>query len=106
MGPMVVAILQISPGHRGGHGLPRGPELYCRVHQLADERQVRQPLAGDVYIAATSTGLFVLPLYFIGVGDNLWRWAVGLGAVPALIILVLRLIYIDESPIWAAYDQG
>ncbi|MDQ3911627.1 MAG: MFS transporter [Actinomycetota bacterium] len=58
------------------------------------------------FIAATSTGLFVLPLYFIGVGDNLWRWAVGLGAVPALIILVLRLIYIDESPMWAAYNQG
>jgi MFS transporter, putative metabolite transport protein len=58
------------------------------------------------YIAAASTGLFALPLYFIGVGDNLWRWAVGLGAVPALIILILRLIYIDESPMWAAHRQG
>jgi MFS transporter, putative metabolite transport protein len=58
------------------------------------------------YIAAASTGLFTLPLYFIGVGDNLWRWAVGLGAVWALIILILRLIYIDESPMWAAHRQG
>ena len=58
------------------------------------------------YIAAASTGLFALPLYFIGVGDDLWRWAVGLGAVPALIILILRLIYIDESPMWAAHRQG
>jgi MFS transporter, putative metabolite transport protein len=58
------------------------------------------------YTAAASTGLFVLPLYFIGVGDDLWRWAVGLGAVPALIILILRLIYIDESPMWAAHHQG
>jgi MFS family permease len=58
------------------------------------------------YIAAASTGLFALPLYFIGVGDNLWRWAVGLGAVWALIILILRLIYIDESPMWAAHRQG
>jgi putative MFS transporter len=58
------------------------------------------------YIAAASTGLFALPLYFIGVGDDLWRWAVGLGAVPALIILILRLIYIDESLMWAAHRQG
>jgi MFS transporter, putative metabolite transport protein len=31
---------------------------------------------------------------------------VGFGAVPALIILILRLIYIDESPMWAAQRLG
>src|SRR5215212_1726524 len=49
---------------------------------------------------------FPVALSFIAVGDNLWRWAVGLGAVWALIILILRLIYIDESPMWAAHRQG
>ncbi len=58
------------------------------------------------YLAAASTGLLMLPLFFIGVEENLWRWAVGLGAVPAMIVLVLRLIYIDESPMWAAHNQG
>src|SRR5919202_910665 len=40
------------------------------------------------YIAAASTGLFVLPLYLIGVGDNLWRWAVGLGARTTLTSII------------------
>lgn len=58
------------------------------------------------YLAAASTGVLMFPLFFIGVEENLWRWAVGLGAVPAMIVLILRLIYIDESPMWAAHNQG
>ena len=59
------------------------------------------------YVAAACTGLIALPIFFlIGESENLWRWAVGFGAVPALIILILRLIYIDESPMWAAHNQG
>jgi MFS family permease len=58
------------------------------------------------YVAAACTGLFMLPLFFIGVEENLWRWAVGLGAVPALIVLLLRLKYIDESPMWAAHNRS
>ena len=57
------------------------------------------------YIAAASTGIIALPIFFsIGDSENLWRWAVGFGAVPALIILILRLIYLDESPMWAAHN--
>jgi putative MFS transporter len=44
----------------------------------------------------------VLPLYLVGTGPNLWRWALGLGALPAAIVLVLRYIYMRESPMWAA----
>ncbi len=59
------------------------------------------------YIAAASTGIIALPIFFsIGDSENLWRWAVGFGAVPALIILILRLIYLDESPMWAAHNLG
>jgi hypothetical protein len=46
--------------------------------------------------------LVVLPLYLVGTGPNLWRWALALGAVPALIVLVLRYIHMRESPMWAA----
>jgi MFS family permease len=49
--------------------------------------------------------LVVLPLYLLGAGPNLWRWAVGLGALPASIVLVLRFIHMHESPMWAA-TQG
>lgn len=59
------------------------------------------------YIAAASTGVITLPIFFsMGDSENLWRWAVGFGAVPALIILILRLIYLDESPMWAAHNLG
>ena len=59
------------------------------------------------YIAAATTGIIALPIFFsIGDSENLWRWAVGFGAVPALIILILRLIYLDESPMWAAHNLG
>jgi len=46
--------------------------------------------------------LVVLPLYLIGTGPNLWRWAIALGALPAAIVLVLRYIHMRESPMWAA----
>jgi MFS family permease len=54
------------------------------------------------YIAASCTGLVVLPFYLAGVGGDLWRVAVGFGAVPALIILLLRLRFMNESAPWAA----
>jgi len=58
------------------------------------------------YIATVCSAAIALPFYLAGTGDNLWRWVVGFGAVPALIILILRFIYADESPMWAAYHQG
>lgn len=54
------------------------------------------------YIATVCTGLLILPIYLLGVEENLWRWAVGFGAVFALIVLLLRLILMNESPMWAA----
>lgn len=54
------------------------------------------------YAAASFTGLVILPLYFFGAEENLWRYAVGFGGVAALVILLLRLKYMDESPMWAA----
>jgi putative MFS transporter len=42
--------------------------------------------------------------YVLGAGADLWRYAVGFGAVPALILLVLRNRYMLESPLWAAHQ--
>jgi MFS family permease len=58
------------------------------------------------FIAACCTGLVILPFYFWDFGDNLWRIAVGFGAVPAFIILLLRYRYMNESPMWAAHYVG
>jgi putative MFS transporter len=41
--------------------------------------------------------------YVLGAGADLWRYAVGFGAVPALVLLVLRYRYMLESPLWAAH---
>lgn len=58
------------------------------------------------YVAASCTGLIILPFYFAGFDENLWRIAVGFGAVPALIILGLRFKYMKESAPWAAHNLG
>ncbi|MCS7461214.1 MFS transporter [Paenibacillus doosanensis] len=54
------------------------------------------------YIAAVATGLVILPFYLMGAADNIWRWAVGFGAVAALIVLIFRFMFMNESPMWAA----
>jgi MFS transporter, putative metabolite transport protein len=54
------------------------------------------------YVATVATGLVVLPIYLLGVDEHLWRWAVGFGAVFALVVLILRMVYMSESPLWAA----
>jgi putative MFS transporter len=54
------------------------------------------------YLAAI-TGFIVTYLgYLLGAGPHLWRYAVGFGAVPAIVILVLRFMYMFESPMWLA----
>lgn len=58
------------------------------------------------YVAVAGTGVIVLPFYVAGAGPDLWRWTVGFGAVPALIVLLLRLVYTEESPMWAAQSLG
>lgn len=54
------------------------------------------------YVATVSTGLVDLVFYELGVGVSLWRYAVGFGGVIAIIVLILRFIYVNESPMWAA----
>ncbi len=56
--------------------------------------------------AAAVAFFAIIPFHFMGMGDDLWRWAIGLGAVPGLIVLILRFIYSGESPMWAAKYEG
>ncbi|MFF7656606.1 MFS transporter [Streptomyces sp. NPDC007983] len=56
--------------------------------------------------AAAVAFFAIIPFHFMGIGDHLWRWAIGLGAIPALIVLILRFIYSGESPMWAAKYEG
>ena len=61
---------------------------------------------GMWFVAASASFLIILPIYFLGAGPNLWRWAVGFGAVPAIVVLGLRKLFMEESPLWAASHQG
>lgn len=60
------------------------------------------------YIATGSSFVVLLPLYFLlpqSMQADLWRFAVGFGAVPALVVLLVRRKYMQESASWAA-NQG
>ncbi|MFF1356561.1 MFS transporter [Streptomyces sp. NPDC058297] len=60
------------------------------------------------YTATSGCYLVIMLLYFLLPDAQLgwlWRFTVGFGAVPALLVLLLRRRYMNESPTWAA-DQG
>ncbi|KRE81449.1 hypothetical protein ASG86_13050 [Arthrobacter sp. Soil764] len=60
------------------------------------------------YAATASSFAILLPLYFLipqSAHGELWRWAVGFGAVPALVVLLVRKKYMEESASWLA-NQG
>ncbi|KLU66995.1 MULTISPECIES: MFS transporter [Desulfosporosinus] len=54
------------------------------------------------YLATTSSALVVIGLYSLGTGNTLWRWSVAGGGLIALAVLILRLMFLKESPMWAA----
>ncbi|WP_263251803.1 MFS transporter [Saccharopolyspora rosea] len=60
------------------------------------------------YGATSGCYLVIMAVYFLLPAEHhglLWRFTVGFGAVPALVILLVRNKYMNESPSWAA-DQG
>lgn len=87
-----------------GVGLDVPVAMAFLVEFMAMKRKARWvESAAALRSAATVCGLLVaLLLNAIGAGQNLWRWEVGLGAVPAIVILLLRFKYMAESPMWAA----
>ncbi|RKT82458.1 Predicted arabinose efflux permease, MFS family [Saccharopolyspora antimicrobica] len=60
------------------------------------------------YVATSACYLVIMGLYFALPDEHhdlLWRFTVGFGAVPAIVILLVRNKYMNESPSWAA-NQG
>lgn len=55
------------------------------------------------YISTTVVYLVLLPLLLSGIAEEqLWRYGIFIGAVFAVIIMVLRYVFIGESAMWAA----
>ncbi|GAB3622631.1 MFS transporter [Mariniluteicoccus endophyticus] len=61
------------------------------------------------WYAATGIGYVVVLVLFLTLPaahqPHLWRWVVGFGAVPALVVLIVRRRFLQESPQWLA-NQG
>jgi MFS family permease len=57
-------------------------------------------------VAVAVSVVVALTIYMLGYVEHLWRFAVGFGALPALVILLLRGKYMWESPLWAAHYVG
>ena len=59
-----------------------------------------------MWYTAVCTNLLLAMLFFSwDVGDSIWRYSVGATAVFAMVILVLQLSYMVESPIWLARKE-
>ncbi|MBV4412827.1 MFS transporter [Enterobacteriaceae bacterium YMB-R22] len=55
------------------------------------------------YISTTIVYLVLLALYFSSIADEaLWRYGIFIGAIIAMAVILLRLIFIGESAVWAA----
>ncbi|WP_054177541.1 MFS transporter [Trabulsiella odontotermitis] len=55
------------------------------------------------YVSTTVVYLVLLPLLFAGVAEEqLWRYGIFVGAIFAVIFMVLRYVFIGESAMWAA----
>jgi MFS family permease len=55
------------------------------------------------YISTTVVYLVLLPLLLSGIAEEqLWRYGIFIGAIFAVIIMILRYVFIGESAMWAA----
>lgn len=52
------------------------------------------------YIAIVTSSFVVIAFFLMGAGETLWRMAVGFGACIALVLYIMRLKYLQESPTW------
>ncbi|MEU0572415.1 MFS transporter [Nonomuraea sp. NPDC005983] len=57
---------------------------------------------GVWYTATTTNLLLTLVFYKLDTGTDIWRWSVGSSAVFAVILLILQLAFLVESPTWLA----
>ena len=81
------------------------PAAMSFVAEFSERRDRSQKVNfwGAVWSTAVIIGLlWVLGLYYLVPSGVLWRWAVGMGALPAFIVVLLRYRYMMESPTWMA----
>jgi putative MFS transporter len=99
---VVLIVLRLLIGIGIGLDVPVAMAFLAEFMALNRKARWAQSAAA-LWSAATVCGLLVaLALYGLGTGNSLWRWEIGLGAVPAVAILILRFKYMSESPMWAA----
>jgi MFS family permease len=60
---------------------------------------------GIWYVAVSSNLILAIGLYNLGVGDSIWRYAVGSAGIVALVLLALQATYLVESPTWLARKE-
>ena len=57
---------------------------------------------GIWYTAVSSNLILAIVFYNMGVGESIWRYAVGSAGIVALVLFVAQLRFMVESPTWAA----
>lgn len=57
---------------------------------------------GVWYVATTSNLLVAVIIYQFDVGQSIWRWLLGTAAVIAVILALLQMLLLPESPRWLA----
>jgi putative MFS transporter len=100
--PGVLIAARVLMGIGIGLDIPAAYALITEFSAVANKRRVANNFL--LYTDYAVAGIYVLGilLFNAGAGLNLWRWIVGLSAIPAMAILVLRWFCMTESPFWAA----
>jgi MFS family permease len=94
-----------------GLDLPVAMAFLAEFSSLRGRGNRSQRVGGwsPTWYAATGFGYLVVLIMFLALPDSaqplLWRFVVGFGAVPALLVLLVRRRYLKESPQWLA-NQG
>ncbi len=94
-----------------GLDLPVAMAFLAEFSKLAGRgnRSQRVNAWSPAWYVATGTGYLIVLIVFLALPVDaqglLWRIVVGFGAVPALIVLMVRRRYMAESPQWLA-DNG
>ena len=53
-------------------------------------------------LGVIATYWVAIAVHALGGGDHMWRIVVAVGAIPAILVVVARSIFIQESPMWCA----
>ncbi|WP_228709243.1 MFS transporter [Amycolatopsis keratiniphila] len=92
---------------RGLVGVAYGIDFAVAMAMLAEytpaKLRGRLNLWQSVWYVATTVNLGLTLVFFqLDAGVGIWRWSVGSAGVFALVLLVLQLLFLVESPSWLA----